>query len=79
MNEDNIENLEKVGIVFVGGFSTKYYFDKSKESLGSFMKDGWGHFYNPEDKRWEFINMQRIEKIYYDREKITTPCENIHE
>ncbi|PEJ37516.1 hypothetical protein CN689_01045 [Peribacillus butanolivorans] len=61
----NLENLRQVFIVFVEGQCEEYYFDNQQASIGKFMDEGWGHFYQPILERWEFINMQKIRKMYY--------------
>lgn len=62
---EKLENLQQIFIVFEGSQSEEYYFDNQRNTLGKFMEEGWGHFYHSYLGRWEFINMQKIVKIYY--------------
>ncbi|KJL04355.1 hypothetical protein N178_12560 [Priestia aryabhattai B8W22] len=66
--EVNIESLRQVFVVLMNDQPVEYYFDyQNGATLGRFMDEGWGHFYQPHLRRWEFINMKHIVKVYYGK------------
>lgn len=67
--DENLRRLKQVFIVFLGGKYEEYYFDNERNTIGKFMDEGWGRFYNLTSKRWEWINMNMIVKFYYGDEE----------